>query len=349
MDRLFINTTGCSPDWIMGKIANDLKSAADKNGIPCRTGRIEDYEGEEICYHLMHDVAIPFPEAKHNSVFYTHLNDKLKEHFFKDLIGKFDSYICMSPEDAQFMIELGFDKNKVFGKVLPVRNTYVKPISIGIFSACYIDGRKNEQWLIDFCKDNEDARFVNFVFIGKGWGRVVEALAQYGCSSEWHNVSRSLPYEYQFQQNKLASLNYYMYMGMDGGAMGSYDAYAQDVPLCITWDGFHKALPHIDYVFDNKKTFFEQMSIITSLQRERFEFFSNNNIENYFKWLNCVWNGTIRQTITDEEKSCISYNSVVEKKREQYYPLTVQKFKNFINHYRFLWNEEKKLNKNKKK
>lgn len=342
-ERLFINATGCNPDWIMGKIAKDIEMAADQYGMPCRVGRLEDYRGEEICYHLMYDVAVPIPEAKHNSLFYTHLNDKFKEHYFKDLIGKFDSYVCMSPEDAQFMVELGFDEKKVFGKILPVRNTYVKPISIGIFSACYDDGRKNEQWLIDFCTQNEDAKYVNFVFIGQGWGRVVEALEQCGCSCEWHTVSRTLPFEYQFQQNKLANLNYYIYMGMDGGAMGAYDAYAQDVPLCITWDGFHKALPHIDYMFDNKKTFFDQLAIIASLQKDRVSFFLDNNITNYFKWLKSVWDGSIDQVISETDKSCISYANVVEKKRDQYYKLSVQKFKSFIDHYRILRAEKKKL------
>ena len=330
MDRIFIVDYGYSHDWIMGKIADDIVKAASSLGYQCRCGSFDDYQDEEICYHLAYHLAVPIPNAKHNSVFYTHLNDVLKEDTLLSIRDKFDSYICMSPEDAQFLIDLGFDQTKVYGKILPVRNTYVKPISIGIFSACYDDGRKNEQWLIDFCTQNEDAKYVNFVFVGQGWGRVVEALEKHGCSSEWHNVSRKMPYEYQFQQNKLASLNYYIYMGMDGGAMGAYDAYAQDVPLCITWDGFHKALPVIEYKFDNKQTFFDQLSIITAQQRERVDFFKINNPDNYCKWLIDVWKGGVKEEIAESDKGCISYNSVVDKKREQYYGISFSRLKTYI-------------------
>lgn len=327
MDRIFICDYGFSHDWIMGRIAEDIQSAATKFGYKCRCGAISDYKGEEICYHLAYQIATPFKEARHNSVFYTHLNDKLQEKILMEQNGQFDSYICMSPEDAEFLIELGFAKEKVFGKVLPVRNTYVRPISIGIFSACYPDGRKNEQWLIDFCRNQKDAKLVNFVFIGPGWQKVVEQLAGMSISFEWHCVSRSMPYEYQFQQNKLSSLNYYIYMGMDGGAMGSYDAYAQDVPLCITYDGFHKAIPRIDNPFDNQETFIKELSAIVQSHKCRIEFFQNNNSTNYVEWLKDIWTGQLKvQEVPEKHKECISYDNVVEKKRQQYYPLSLSRF-----------------------
>ena len=330
MDKIFINNYGHSHDWIMGKIALDIQREAQALGYECRCGELEDYRGEEICYHMSYAYGVPITQAKHNSIFYTHINYQLMEEHFSSLKEQFDSFICMSPEDVQYLIELGFDKNKVFGKVLPVRNTYIRPISIGIFSACYNDGRKNEQWLIDYCRNNEKSKLVNFVFVGAGWGRVVEELGIIGCSFEWHNVSRKLPFEYQFQQNKLADLNYYIYMGLDGGAMGTYDAYAQDVPLCVTYDGFHKALPCIDYAFDNKSTFFSQLDKIISQHADRLNFFKANNPENYVKWIIDVWKGNVNSEILEKDKKCISYNSVVEKKREQYYPTNMSRVKKYL-------------------
>jgi len=326
MERIFICDYGFSHDWIMGKIADDIQNSAKKLGFECSCGGVNDYDNEEICYHLAYHIAVPFKNAKHNSVFYTHLNDTLQEKILVDTKGLFDSYICMSPEDAEFMVELGFDKDKVFGKILPVRNNYIKPISIGIFSACYPDGRKNEKWLIDFCKNNDDAKLVNFVFIGPGWSDVVNELSGIGISFEWHNVSRKMPFEYQFQQNKLSMLNYYIYMGMDGGAMGTYDAYAQDVPLCVTYDGFHKAVPRIDYPFDNQETFVTELAKIVSSQKERIDFFKFNNADSYVKWLIDIWTGTgLLEEIPQEHKTCISFNNVLEKKRKQYYPLSLSR------------------------
>lgn len=328
--KIFIDFYGYDHNWIMGIIADDIKRTAESLGIQCRCGKRTDYVDEEIYYHLAYQVAVPNPKAKHNSVFYTHLNDILQEINIIDIKDNFDSFICMSPEDAQYLIELGFDPCKVYGRTLPIRNTYIKPISIGIFSACYVDGRKNEKWLIEYCSKCGVAKFVNFVFVGKGWDRVVQELEKYGCSFEWHNVSRNMPFEYMFQQNKLSSLNYYIYMGMDGGAMGTYDAYAQDVPLCVTYDGFHKSIPNIEYTFDDKQTFFNSLDIITTKHAERLEFFKRNNVNDYVLWLIDVWSGKSPEVISDNEKKCISYKTVVEKKRDQYYNISFSSIKRFL-------------------
>lgn len=327
MDRIFINVYSATKNWIMQKIADDIQVAAIKLGYECRCGTFEEYQGEEICYHLTHAQAIPIPEAKHNSLFYTHNNDNIGETLLVKQKDMFDSFICMSEEDAEYLVELGFDPKKVYGKTLPVRNTYIRPISIGIFSACYSDGRKNEQWLLDYCESHECIKNVNFVFVGRGWGEVVNKLEQMGCTYEWHNVSRSLPYEYEFQQHKLSSLNYYIYMGMDGGALGTYDAYAQDVQLCVTYDGFHKAIPDIDYKFDNKETFFNQLDIIIKKHYNRLLFFQDNNRENYTKWIIKVWSGEQGYEIPKKMKECISYDNVLDKKRDQYYKLSYVKIK----------------------
>ena len=331
MERIFIVMYGYKNDWIMGKIAYDILETATKIGYECRCGEIEEYNGEEICYHLAYSLAVPIPNAKHNSIFYTHLNNVLKEKHFVGMKDKFDSFICMSPEDAEYLIELGFDPHKVFGKTLPIRNSYIRPVSVGIFSACYPDGRKNESWLVDFCKENVESKLINWVFVGKGWDKVVKELESLDCTYEWHNVSRKLPYEYQFQQNKLADLNYYIYMGMDGGAMGSYDAYAQDVPLCVTFDGFHKSIPDLDYSFDNKQSFYNQLGLIVEKHSRRLNFFNENTVDSYVRWLLDVWSGVQQEEISEHDKLCLNYSNVLEKKRSQYYPITYSSIKYIVN------------------
>lgn len=331
MTTIFLDNGRSKDSWIINKIGDDIKDGLMKSGYHCRIGGIEDYQGEDVCYHLFYNSAVPFKDAKHNSIFITHTDDKLKEVELVNKMSRFDSFICMSPEDVQFLIEIGFDKKKVFGISLPVRNTYVRPISIGIFSACYPDGRKNEAWLLNYCRTHEIAKLVNFVFIGTGWGKVVSELETLKCSSEWHNVSRTLPYEYQYQQNILTHLDYYMYMGMDGGAMGTYDAYAQCVSLCVTYDGFHKSLPNIDYAFDNEETLHKQLDIIIHKHQERLNYFSEHTPENYAKWLFKVWTGELEyQTISEKETNCISYNSVLEKRRENYFPISWHRLRRIL-------------------
>lgn len=159
---------------------------------------------------------------------------------------------------------------------------------------------------------------------------MVKELGQYECSSEWHNVSRKLPYEYQFQQNKLTNLDYYIYMGMDGGAMGTYDAYSQCVPLCVTFDGFHKSIPDLDYIFDNKEGFFTELTKIITKHKRRLDYFAFHTPLNYVKWLIDVWEGKVENRITDEDKKCLSFHNIVDKKRSQYYNLSFSRFKIYL-------------------
>lgn len=323
MERILIAQYNYDKSWIIGKLAGDMVSYLSKMGYSCRVGQLEDYKGEEIVYHLNYHVAKPIKGAKHNSVFYTHSVNLNYEMDLEQCKGQFDSYICMSPEDAQFLIELGFNPNKVYGRTLPIRNAYVKPLTIGIFSACYSYYTvKNEDWIVEYCQQNPKAKYIDWVFVGAGWNKIIPDLEKLQCSFEWHNIDRNLPFEYRFQQEKLAYLNYYIYMGMDGGAMGTYDAYAMDVPLCVTFDGFHKSIPDLDYTFDDKQSFFNQIDKILDKHLRRLEFFDTHTPENYAKWILSVWQGAKPDVLSDSDKKCLSFTSVVEKKHSQYYSLT---------------------------
>lgn len=103
-----------------------------------------------------------------------------------------------------------------------------------------------------------------------------------------------------------------------------------DVPLCVTYDGFHKSIPCIDYTFDDEKGFFTEMDKIIAKHTERLNFFENNSPTNYAQWILGVWKGNITQNLTDDDTKCLSYSSVLEKKREHYFLLTKGGIKRFI-------------------
>lgn len=326
---LFINTTAAS-NWIFRIIAEDISRETKKIGLECRMGKLDEYRGEDIVYHVWWRLAVPVKGAKVNSVFITHTDDALKEYDLKNMKDSFDSYICMSPEDAKFLCDLGFDSSKVVGIDLPARNKYIRPISVGIFSACYPDGRKNEQWLLDYCEEDENAKLLNFVFIGSGWYKIANRLEELSISFEWHNVPRSLPYEYQYQQTILEDVDYYMYMGMDGGAMGTLDAYAMGCQLIVTNDGFHQTIPNIDYTFDTRVGFIEQMKLIAKRQRDKIEFYAERTAENYVKMLVNVWNGEKFDYPSIKSDLESSYSSVLEKRRNNYFKIGYNRIMPFI-------------------
>jgi hypothetical protein len=95
-----------------------------------------------------------------------------------------------------------------------------------------------------------------------------------------------------------------------------------DVPLCVAFDGFHKSIPNLDYTFDNEQSFFEQMDIILKKHMQRLTFFTTHTPENYAKWILNVWKGEQTNTISEYEKKCLSYHTVLEKKRDNYFILT---------------------------
>ena len=320
-----------SQNWILEILGNDIFEGLEAYGYECRKGQYDDYNGEDISFHMWWIEAEPHPQAKVNAVFLTHTDDAYKEFKLTKMKDEFDLFFCMSPEDRQFLIELGFDKTKVFGLNLPVRNTYIRPITVGIFSRCYPDNRKKEEWLLNFCKSNPDSKLVDFVFIGAGWGDFVNKLSSMGCSFQWHNVSRELPYEYMYQQLKMTYLDYYIYMGMDGGAMGSYDAYAMGATLCISDDGYHKGIPDLDYPFSTEEEFEKQLGRILERQKRKLDFFSNNSVANYVsKIAHILETGN---SANDEEQLKFSY-SVKAKRRSHYFKRGFfKRIKNYILFY----------------
>lgn len=343
-NTVYVNISGCN-NGIMKIIANDIVQELKKMGVDCSCGSYSEYSNQSIAYHMWWRGAIPYSDANINAVFITHTDDKLKEHDLVSLKGEFDYYITMSEEDAVFLRELGFDSSKVVGITLPVRNNYIRPISLGIFSNCYSDNRKNEQWLLDFCRNNEDCRFLNFVFIGDGWGDFVTELQKTGCSFEWHCVSKNMPYEYMFQQNKLSSLDYYIYMGMDGGAMGTYDAYAQGVELVVSDDGYHKAIPILRNKFETHDEFICHIKRIAEEQRRKIEFFEHNSVSNYVSKLYSVLSNSFDCNNPDDFSKEISqskFKSVTEKRRYNYFPINYQRIRQTISNWFFVSKEHKR-------
>lgn len=305
-----------SQDWILNILGKDIYNGLEKIGYKCRIGKYEEYQGEEISFHMWWGLTQPHKGAKVNAIFITHTDDQFKEDRLIKIKDDYDFYFCMSPEDAQYLVELGYERSKVYGLNLPVRNTYVRPITLGIFSRCYPDKRKNEEWLFNYCKTHPASKLVDFVFIGQDWGDFVTRLTQLGCSFQWHCVSRDMPYEYMYQQLKLTNLDYYIYMGMDGGAMGAYDAYAMGASLCISDDGYHKCIPDADYLFLNEEEFIKQMDIIIEKHNRKIEFFLSNTAENYARSIAYVIENT--KYPSDIKIPSISY-SVKEKRRNNFF------------------------------
>lgn len=326
-----IYISNASSNWILRILGEDIQKNLRSLGYNARVGSYHDYGKEDIAFHMWWRTAVPYKEAKTNAVFVTHIDDKGKEYDLLLLKDKFDIFICMSEEDAQFLKELGFDSNKVFGISLPVRNTYVKPLVLAMFSNCYPDNRKNEKWIIDYCRTHEDCKYVIFMFLGRGWEYVGKELNELHSSFVWYSISRDMPHEYFYQQLAMMQADYYLYMGMDGGAMGSYDAYALGLNLCISDDGYHKSIPDIEYSFTNQQGFEKSLDEIIEKQKRKINFFTSHSGENYTKKLAYILCN--RNLPEDSNIQSFDY-SVKEKRRGNYFRMTLHRLKQpFVTKY----------------
>ena len=76
---VYLSIAGMSPSWIVGKISEDIRNELVQRGIKCNYGPPNNYNGEDVCHHMGWAYAKPKDSAKLNSVFLTHIDDKLKE------------------------------------------------------------------------------------------------------------------------------------------------------------------------------------------------------------------------------------------------------------------------------
>ena len=90
------------------------------------------------------------------------------------------------------------------------------------------------------------------------------------------------------------------------------------------------------------------MDIILKKHMQRLTFFTTHTPENYAKWILNVWKGEQTNTISEYEKKCLSYHTVLEKKRDNYFILTRSGLRAFITRRLMQYKQNREL-KNKKK
>lgn len=314
--------------WIIEKLMRDLAQELIRIGVKVRIGEDKDYAGEEIYFHSRYLYSAKNKNAKINSLFVTHIDDFGKEFEIKSKFDDFDSFVCMSPFDAEFLVELGCPRRKVIGLNLPHRGGVFKPLKFAIFSAFYSDGRKNEAWLVEYFRTRpNNCKDLIINILGEGWGQVVNELRKLDVSTSWLDYSRSLPGEYELLKSELSNNDFLLYMGFDGGAMCFYDGVNANLKLIIPKDGYHIGYPDSEYYFENKSDFFEILDGIFEGNQRRKDFIQSRSIEVYASTLLGHWRGD--NGIVSE----ISISNVLQARRATYHKLNFRRFFSSIFRY----------------
>lgn len=201
--------------------------------------------------HWMSFAFAPGSPQTMNSMFITHADDPYKVGLIRRLLcGPIQMGLCMSPHAAAELAGLDVDRRRLW-HVLPALDSPARPrrIVVGITTRVYDDGRKREALLVRLAQDMPLDSF-GFRIFGAGWEAVIPVLERAGAEVVYDPGSSDWLGDYDRIRCALPEFDYYLYMGMDEGSLGTLDAVSAGVKTIATAQGFHLSLPGgIDHPF----------------------------------------------------------------------------------------------------
>jgi hypothetical protein len=254
--------------WIIEKMALRLNEGLRSLSVDSSIN--ESFAADADVNHFMMFHYIEGSKASKNTMFITHVDDALKIRMIKDSLNIVDVGICMSRMTVRSLVEQGIPRDSLCyispahdGSVIPRR------IRIGITSNLYPDGRKREAMLARLAKEIS-LDDLHFEIFGKGWNKIAERLQAGGATIEVHQGTSDLAADYADICQRIPEFDYYLYMGLDEGALGTLDALAAGIPTITTPQGFHLDVPDgITYPFWDYNELREILEFIVSARRRR--------------------------------------------------------------------------------
>ena len=311
--------------WIIEMLVRDIASQMRRLGIKVRIGPQESYDNETVAFHTRGYYFQPVVNAVLNSVLMTHMDDVYKEQEMLSIARKADSIVCMSEHNAEIMWSMGASPEKVIGNSLPHRGGTVRRPRVGIFSARYSDGRKNESWLINYFKKTpvDHRNKIIICLIGYDWESFGADLAKLGISFEIYRYDRGLPGEYERQKDIVAGLDKLLYIGFDGGSMSIYDGMHANVDMIFSDQCYHRELDKGMLLFSNEDEFFGLIDGVVFDVMSREEALAARSIDTYTSKLLTHWVGLIypeRYEVSLENKKLESkeYSTQLKEFRNNY-------------------------------
>jgi hypothetical protein len=255
----------------------------------------------DINHFMMYYYAEPVMSVK-NTMFITHVDFDWKLESLKEKIKYVDIGFCMSRMTMMRLADLGIPKRSL-RFIPPGHDGLVTPrkIRIGITSNLYHDGRKRE-WMLLKIANEIWAKELQFEIYGTGWSSVVAEMRALGVDVNLYNGTGDYQKDYADLLHAIPSFDYYLYLGLDEGSMGTLDALAAGVPLIVTPEGFHMDLNVcIDHPFITYK---ELHSILQQIVK--------NKIDRISSAANLSWKEYAINHIFLWETLCFSKNKKIK-------------------------------------
>jgi len=229
--------------WVIEKIAYRLQEHVVDFGFDAE---IADHPlpSATVNHHMSWAFANSRREVP-STMFITHLDDVFKLRQVKSELENFvDVGICMSSDTVRQLTTFGVP-SKSLCFIPPAHDGLVekKRIVIGIMTRIYSDGRKREDFLVRLAKEIRLDLF-EFRIFGNGWEKVISRLEEAGAKVVYFKETDDFRKDYEILLRGIHFFDYYLYLGMDEGSLGTLDALAAGVKTIITPQGFHLDIPH---------------------------------------------------------------------------------------------------------
>src|SRR5438045_2238467 len=88
--------------WVIEWLMRDIAATLIARGISARIGLPSDYDGEEAIFNSRYLEPFHDQRAKVNSIFVTHVDDRIRELELRRTFALLNSFVCLSPHDAEF-------------------------------------------------------------------------------------------------------------------------------------------------------------------------------------------------------------------------------------------------------
>jgi hypothetical protein len=323
--------------WIIERLMRDIAGELNARGIATSIGLGGGYNGEQVILNSRYLIALHDSRAAVTSLFITHVDDRVKEFELRSMLDRFDSFVCLSPHDAEFIAALKGDRCGVVGIELPARDLVVRPIRVAFFSAHYPDGRKNEQWIVDCFRDRppqQRAAFI-FCFMGWGWESFCEQLADLEMNYEIYRYSRFFPGEYQLYKDVLKSADVLIYPGFDGGAMSVYDAISAGIDVLASDISYHRGLGDAVSLFADREQFNAHIDRLLGKYEARVSALRNRSVKAYVDRLLDHWSAVMADRADGDSKdsgtgSMTGQRETLESFRQHYKPVSASRIRSFL-------------------
>lgn len=286
---LKINIVCANRSWIFRKFADRMYDVLSKYDIDVLISS-DTRDDVDINHHIPYIAYKPYPN---DTLMITHVDNVKKLALLKKQLDVAGMGICMSNQTMERLVAYGVKREKIC-YINPAHDNVIRPRKyvIGITYKCRDeeDVRKRASAITDIL-DGLDSQYFKFFVMGSGWDKIVQTIRGKGFEIEYYPE-----FVYDTYNTLMQTMDYFLYMGFDEGAMGYLDALAVGAGTIVTPQGYHldTGFP-IDYPCNTIKEFKEAFLDLQRKKEKRVEAVSDWTWENYtLKHLE-LWNYLLRR------------------------------------------------------